>query len=73
MLADLSYSGARLDHVTHCPQIGTQVRFYVFVQPVRPFELIGRVVRHTDSGFAIEYEMADEEIRKLVDDVSSLV
>ncbi|MDJ0848819.1 MAG: PilZ domain-containing protein [Myxococcota bacterium] len=75
VLADLSYSGARLEQVSqqHIPEIGTRVRLYVFVQPVAPFEIIGHVVRATDSGFAIAYEIDDAEVRRLVDDVSAIV
>ena len=53
--------------------MGTQVRLYVFVQPVAPFEILGHVVRATDSGFAIAYEIDDAEVRRLVDDVSAIV
>lgn len=73
VLADLSYTGARLENVSIWPPLDTKVRLYVFIQPVSPFELIGRVVRLTDSGFAIEYEVEDPEVRRLVDDVSAIV
>ena len=45
----------------------------MFIQPVSPFELVGHVVRLTESGFAIEYEVEDPEVRRLVDDVSAIV
>ncbi len=75
VLVDLSYSGARLENVSqlHLPAVGTDVRLYVFVQPVAPFEILGRVVRVTESGFAIAYEIDDPEVRRLVDDVSAIV
>ena len=73
VLAEISYSGARLDDCSEQPPVGTRVRLYVFVQPVSPFELEGLVVRHTESGFAITYELFDAEIRRLVDDVTALV
>jgi len=72
-LVDLSYSGARLDEVSILPELGTDVRLYVFVQPVLPFELEGKVVRHTENGFAIEYKVLDPEVRRLVDDVAAIV
>jgi hypothetical protein len=72
-LMDLSYSGALLEGVSQLPEVGTEVRLFVFVQPVAPFELVGHVVRCTDSGFAIEYDVDDPEVRSLVDDVSALV
>jgi hypothetical protein len=73
VLTDLSYSGARMEEVSLRPDLGTSVRLYVFVQPVAPFELVGRVTRHTESGFVILYEVFDPEVRRLVDDVSAIV
>ena len=72
-LADLSYAGARLDDSSFRPPVGTRVRLYVFVQPVAPFELEGVVSRHSESGFALTFELFDAEIRRLVDDVGALV
>jgi len=73
ILADISYSGARLDDASHTPPVGASVRLYVFVHPVMPFEIEGQVVRATESGFAIRYEVADAEVRRLVDDVAAIV
>jgi hypothetical protein len=73
VLVDLSYSGARLEDVSVQPELGTQVRIYVFIQPVAPFELLGHVARHTDSGFAMRCDIFDPEIRRLVDDICALV
>ncbi|MCZ6464312.1 MAG: PilZ domain-containing protein [Proteobacteria bacterium] len=73
VLADISYSGARLEGVSSKPDIGTELRLYVFLQPVMPFELIGEVVRHSENGFAIEYKNLDPEVRRLVDDAAALV
>ena len=55
------------------PEIGSEVKLYVFVMPISPFELVGRVVRHSDTGFAIEYTVESENVRRLVDDVAALV
>ena len=73
VLVDLSYSGARLENTTLMPQSGTKVRLYVFIQPIQPFELVGHVVRHTEEGFAIEVDVSDAEIQRLVDDVGAIV
>ena len=73
VLTDISYSGARIESASLRPEVGTCVRFYVFVQPVLPFELIGHVVRITENGFAIEYDVSDLEVRRLVDDVAAIV
>lgn len=73
VLADISYSGALLEGTSMRPPIGSTVRFFVFLQPVSPFELIGRVVRHHEDGFAIEYKDLDPEIHHLVDDAAAIV
>ena len=49
------------------------MRLYVFIQPISPFELIGHVVRSTDSSFAIAYEVSDPGLRDLVDDIAAIV
>jgi hypothetical protein len=72
-LADISYSGALIASASLKPEIGKPLRIYVFVQPVAPFELVGTVVRHTDDGFAIEYDSLREEVRRLVDDAAAVV
>jgi hypothetical protein len=33
--------------------------------------LVGRVVRHSSSGFAIEYEDSDPEVRDLIDEAAT--
>lgn len=72
-LADISYSGAMIEGATLKPELGKQLRLYVFVQPVAPFEVVGTVVRHTDTGFAISYPTLSEEVRRLVDDAAAIV
>ena len=77
VLANISYSGALIEGSSVQPTVGSRVRIYVFTEPVdpiapaSPYELVGRVVRHSSSGFAIEYEDADPEVRQLVDEASS--
>ena len=73
ILADISYSGAMIAEASLRPDVGEKIRLYVFVQPVSPFELIGNVVRHTEDGYAIEYEVLDPEVRRLVDDAAAIV
>ena len=43
------------------------------MQPIAPFEVVGTVVRHTGSGFAIGYENQSDEVRWLVDDVAAMM
>jgi hypothetical protein len=73
LLADLSYGGARIDEVSLQPKVGATLRLYVFLQPVNPVELIGTVIRHTDTGFALSFPETSPEIRQLVDDLGALV
>ena len=73
VLANISYSGALIEGSSVQPSVGSRVRVYVFTEPLDPIapaspcELVGRVVRHSSSGFAIEYEDADPEVHQLVD------
>ena len=77
VLSNISYSGALIEGSSVQPTVGTKVRVYVFVEsddpiaPASPYELVGRVVRHSSSGFAIEYEDADPDVRELVDDAAT--
>jgi hypothetical protein len=73
VLQDLSYSGAHFEEVSLRPDIGLEIRAYIFIQPVSPLELVGRVVRHSENGFAIEYKVSDPEVQRLVDDVAAIV
>lgn len=73
VLSEISYEGVRLAETSIRPELGTRIVLYIFVRPVQPFELSGRVVRHTERGFALAIDPADAEIRRLVDDVAALV
>jgi len=73
VLSNISYSGALIEGSSVQPSVGSRVRVYVFTEPedpiapASPYELVGRVVRHSTSGFAIEYEDDDPEVHELVD------
>ena len=77
VLVNISYSGALIEDSSVQPTVGSKVRIYVFVEPTdpiapaSPYELVGRVIRHSSSGFAIEYEESDPEVRQLVDEAAS--
>ncbi len=79
-LANISYSGALIEDITMEPKIGTRVVLYVYLKPpsaleaTAVFELTGNVVRHTPTGFAIEYDdNLDPDVRRMVDDAAALV
>ncbi len=73
VLVNISYSGALLESTSMCPKVGSDVRVHVFYQHEAPVEAIGRVVRHTGSGFAIEFAELDPKIRDLVETLSPIV
>ncbi len=80
VLAHISYSGALIEDTGMCPKIGTPVVLYVYLKPpsafeaATPFELSGHVVRHSSTGFAIEYEdIVDPDVRRMVDDAAAIV
>lgn len=73
VLADISYTGALIVSASSSPDVGKQLRIYVFIQPVAPFELVGTVVRHTEDGFAIKYSGQTKELKRFVDDIAAMV
>ena len=80
LIANISYSGALIESTTMRPEIGTPVVLYVDLKPPSafeatiPFELAGQVVRHSPTGFAIEYrDRLDPDLRRIVDAVVAVV
>ena len=73
VLTDISYVGARLEEVSQLPDLGANVTLYVFVEPAAPVELSGHVARLTETGIAIHFDLFDDEVRLLVDDIEAAV
>ena len=73
VLIDISYVGALLEEVSQLPDLGANVTLYVFVEPAAPVELSGHVARLTETGFAIHFDLFDDELRRLVDDFEETV
>jgi len=73
VLTEISHTGARIEEVMNPPKEGTLVRIYIFIQPVAPFEVAGHVARVDENGFAIHYDNFDDDVRRLVEDVSAIV
>ena len=70
-LADLSCSGARLEGASPKPNIGASAVLYIDLpDDPKPVQLTGRVVRLTDSGFAIEFEGPTPDAEKWLKDVA---
>ena len=80
VLTNISYSGALIENTSMQPEIGTSVVLSVYLKPpsafkaATPFELTGHIVRHSSTGFAIEYEdIVDPDVRRIVDDAAAIV
>jgi hypothetical protein len=80
VLADISYSGALIEDTSIRPAIGTPIVLHVYLKPPSafeaeaPFELPGRIVRHSSTGFAIAHEdNLDSDVRRMVDDAAAIV
>jgi hypothetical protein len=73
ILANISYSGALLTQTSVQPRLGSQVRVFVLLNEDAPFEVVGKVVRHVEDGFAIEYADLSPEVRRLIDDAAAMV
>jgi hypothetical protein len=79
-LTNISYSGALIEDTSMQPEVGTPCVLYLYLKPrgafkaVSPFRLTGHVVRHTSTGFAIEYEDTfDPDMRRMVDDAAAIL
>ncbi len=66
-ITDISDSGALVEEVTSQPSIGKRVRLLVCLPDQAEFELVGRVVRHTEGGFGVEFEKHYPFLRQLID------
>ena len=66
-LTNISNAGALVEEVTSQPSIGNRVRLLVRLPDQAEFELVGRVVRHTENGFGIEFEKHYPILSHLID------
>jgi hypothetical protein len=80
VLTNISYSGTLTEYTTIQPAIGTPIVLHVHLKPpsafevATPFDLEGRVVRHSPTGFAIVHEdNLDPDVRRMVDDAAEVV
>ena len=80
VLSNISYSGALIEDTSMQPEIGTQIVLYLFLKPpgafkaVSPFRLAGHVVRHSSTGFAVEYdEKFNPDLRRVLDDAIAIM
>jgi hypothetical protein len=80
VVANISYSGALIEGTPKQPELGMPIILHVCLWPpgafeaASPFELAGRVARHSPSGFAVQYEGGvDMAVRGMVDDAAAIV
>ncbi len=66
-IIDISDSGALVEEATSQPSIGNRVRLLVRLPNQAKVELVGQVVRHTESGFGVEFEKYYPVLRHLID------
>ena len=68
VLCNVSSVGALVEEATAKPGIGSRVSLNVPLDDDLSFETSGSVVRHTESGFAIEFEKAPTDLLQLLED-----
>ena len=80
VLTNISYSGALIEETSMQPEIRTPCVLHVYLEPpdafkvASPFDLTGRIIRHSSTGFAIEFtDRFDPDVRRLVDDAAAIL
>ncbi len=67
VLADFSSVGALLEETPARPRVGTRVRVTIFLATqAEPLQVAGNVVRHTEAGFAMEFDSPAPHLYSLV-------
>lgn len=69
MLTNLSSGGALFESDAICPPVDSDIRMTVFVTPQRTVDLVGVVLRHTGSGFAVRLKSQSEQVRLLLEEL----
>jgi hypothetical protein len=80
VVANISYSGALVEGTPRQPDVGTPIVLHICLHPPSafevpsPFEIVGHVVRHSPSGFAVQYQSGfDPQLRRVVDNAAAIV
>ena len=80
VLTNVSYSGALIEGISTWPEIGTLIVLCVYLKSpldvgkVNLFELSGVVVRHSSTGFAVEYEdNHNPDVRRMLSTAAAIV
>ncbi len=74
VLADVSSGGALLEETPSRPRVGTSASMTVFLpNGSKRLQVVGHVIRHTEAGFAIEFERPNPHVYDLlVEDTASV-
>ena len=70
ILTNVSSAGALLEDASACPPVDTDVR--LMVEAAKTVQLVGVVVRHTGSGFAVRFKRHSEEIVTLLEELEDV-
>jgi hypothetical protein len=73
ILEDISRSGALIEKTLLTPDPGELVGLHLDVAGVGSVVLIGRMVRRTFTGFALEFDQLDDRAAALVDNLAAVV
>jgi hypothetical protein len=73
-LSDISLTGARLEKTALCPAVGSQVTLMFAIRSGRPFEIVARVVRVTETGgYAVQFEALDPAFKAALADATAVL
>ncbi len=67
VLCNFSSTGALVEEATEKPRVDSDLFLYVPLDGGRSFKARGSVVRHTETGFAIEYEKDPTDLQQLLE------
>lgn len=73
LLTDISQHGALIENTSVVPDRDELVGLNLELPELGFVVLIGRVIRQTISGFAIEFDHLDADAQQLVDNVAAIV
>ncbi len=73
LLVDISDSGALVEEASFFPVRGELIGLAIEIPVVESGLLIGWVSRHTDKGFAIEFDVSSPQSKRLVKEIGAIV
>jgi hypothetical protein len=73
LVVDLSETGALLEEASFVPVRGELVGIAIEIAAGESGLLIGWVTRHTDNGFAVEFDESSSETQRLVREIGAIV